>query len=202
MFVHSARYGSPRPALVKLGPLKKMFVHSARGGHGGPPRQFSFRLPQDPVGVYVVIASADVNSVATGFCVQSALPHHGTGMTLGVPFEYAFLGNPMQCPSVAAPQFFSRSGAQLPSPNGSLAGDAMASTMAELLSETVTDPTDTGWFDRYGLENAAKCEGHFGPTYAPSNGAQANIRWGQRDYLIQQNWVNDRKAHCAMNSSL
>ena len=160
-------------------------------------------LPQDPTGVYVVIASADVSSPTTGFCVPSALPHHGTGTTQGIPFEYAFLGNPMQCPSVAAPQFFDKSGAQLPTPNGTLAGDAMVSTMAELLSETVTDPTGTGWYDRYGLENGAKCEGQFGPTYSTSNGARANIRWTQRDYLIQQNWVNsDRKAHCAMNSSL
>lgn len=158
-------------------------------------------LPQDPSGIYVVIASADVGSVATGFCVASALGHHGTVMALGSQFQYAFLGNPNRCPRIAAPQFFSRK-AELPTPNGNLAGDAMASTLAQLLSEIVTDPTGGGWFDRNGLENAAKCVNQFGQTYLTGNGARANLRLGGRDYLIQENWVNDRKGHCAMNSSL
>ena len=38
-------------------------------------------------------------------------------------------------------------------------------------------------------------------TYLTSNGA-ANLKLDQRDYLIQQNWVNDPKGHFAMNSSL
>jgi Phosphate-induced protein 1 conserved region len=158
-------------------------------------------LPQDPSGIYVVLASADVGSTATSFCVPSALAHHGTGYALGSQFQYAFLGNPKRCPSIAAPQFFSR-GAQLPTPNGDLAADGMASTMVQLLSEIVTNPTGGGWFDRYGLENAAKCVGQFGTTYATSNGARANLKLGGHDYLIQQNWVNDRKPHCAMNMSL
>ena len=32
-----------------------------------------------------------------------------------------------------------------------------------------------------------------------SNGARANIRLGLRDFLIQQNWVNDRRPHCGMS---
>jgi len=158
-------------------------------------------LPQDPGGIYVVLASADVGSAATGFCVASTLAHHGTGTALGSQFSYAFLGNPIRCPSIAAPQFFNRK-SQLPSPNGNLAGDAMASTLAQVLSGIVTNPTGGGWFDRYGLENAAKCAGEFGTTYTTANGARANLRLGSSDYLIQQNWVNDRKGHCAMNSSL
>jgi len=158
-------------------------------------------LPQDPSGIYVVLASADVGSVATGFCAPAALGHHGIGYALGSEFRYAFVGNPTRCPSIAAPQFFSR-GAQLPTPNGDLAADAMASTMIQLLSEIVTNPTGGGWFDRYGLENAAKCAGQFGTTYATANGARANLKLGARDYLIQQNWVNDRKPHCAINQSL
>lgn len=158
-------------------------------------------LPQDPSGIYVVLASADVSSNATGFCVASALPHHGTGEAFGLQFQYAFIGNPNRCPAVAAPQFFSN-GAQLPTPNQNLAADAMASTLAQLLSRIITNPTGTGWFDRYGLENAAKCVGQFGSTYTTPNGARANLKLGANDYLIQQNWVLGRKEHCAMNSSL
>jgi hypothetical protein len=158
-------------------------------------------LPQDPSGIYVVLASADVSSNSTGFCAPSVLPLHGTGEALGSQFRYAFLGNPNRCPSVAAPQFFSGN-TQLPTPNQNLAADAMASNLAQVLSRVITNPTGGAWFDKYGLENASKCVGQFGSTYLTANGARANLKLGGRDYLIQQNWVNDRKAHCAMNSSL
>jgi len=49
----------------------------------------------------------------------------------------------------------------------------------------ITNPTGGAWFDRYGLENAAKCVGQFGTTYATANGARANLRLGSLDYLIQ-----------------
>jgi hypothetical protein len=158
-------------------------------------------LPPDPAGIYLVIASADVSSNATGFCVPGEFPHHGTGFANGNQFKYAFAGNATRCPSVAAPQFLDSNGTQLPTPNGNLAGDAMVSTVAHLINVVVTNPFENGWFDRYGLQTADKCFGEFGPTYLV-NGGRANIRLGQRDYLIQQNWVNDRKGHCALNSSL
>lgn len=158
-------------------------------------------IPQDPSGIWVVIASADVSSNATGFCVPSALPYHGRGMAFGSDTRVAFVGNPNRCPTVAAPQFFSN-GVQLPTPNDNLAADAIASMLAQLLSRVVTNPLGSGWFDRYGLENASKCVGQFGPTYSTANGARANLRLGSRDYLIQQNWVLSRKEHCAINSSL
>lgn len=158
-------------------------------------------LPQTPSGIYVVLASADVSSNSTGFCQPAALPAHGTGEVLGTQFRYAFVGNPNRCPSVAAPQFFSGV-TPLPTPNDNLAADAMASTLAQLLSRVITNPTGGGWFDRYGLENASKCVGQFGTTYSTANGARANLKLGSRDYLIQQNWVMSKKEHCAMNSSL
>jgi hypothetical protein len=161
----------------------------------------SGELPEDPSSIYVVIASADVGSVATGLCVPSMPPHHGIGDDgFGIPFRYAFVGNPMRCPSTAAAQFFA-GGTQLPTPNDHLSADAMASTLAHVLSTTITDPSGTGWFDRYGLESADKCDGQFGQTYLTANGARANLKLGPRDFLIQENWVNSKKGHCAMNSS-
>src|SRR5687768_12735075 len=159
-------------------------------------------LPQDPIGIYVVVASADVSSNATGFCVTGAQPHHGLAASLGVSSnKYAVLGNPRRCPSVAAPQFVSGT-TLLPTPNGSFAADAMATTLAHLMNVVITNPHGSAWYDRYGLENSDKCLGQFGPTYTTDNGARANLRLGQRHYLIQQNWVNDRRGHCAMNSNL
>ena len=158
-------------------------------------------LPPDPAGIYLVLASADVSSTATGFCVPGALPHHGTGFANGSLFKYGFVGNAARCPSVAASQFLDSNGTQLPTPNGNLAGDAMITTIAHLVNVVITNSLGDAWFDRYGLQTADKCVGEFGPTYLV-NGGRANIRLGQRDFLLQQNWINDRKGHCALNSSL
>jgi hypothetical protein len=80
----------------------------------------------------------------------------------------------------------------------------MAAWLAHALNAVVTNPTGSGWFDRYGLENSEKCEGTYGTTYevpaAYGNGiAEANIRLGRRDFLLQQNWVNGKKGHCSMS---
>jgi hypothetical protein len=161
----------------------------------------NFHLPPDPAGIYVVLASADVSSPTNGFCVAAAQPHHGVGFANGNQFRYALVGNPTRCPSVAAPQFFVN-GTLLPTPNGSLAANAMANTLAHVLSTTITNPNGNAWFDRYGLQNADKCDGQFGPTYLTASGARANLKLGQRDYLIQENWVNAGKGRCALNQSL
>ena len=161
----------------------------------------SNHLFADPAGIYLVIASADVGSSATGFCVPGALPHHATGFANGSQFKYGFVGNAARCPGIAAPQFLADDGTQLPTPNGNLAGDAMVSTIAHLINVVITNSLGDAWFDRYGLQTADKCVGEFGPTY-PANGGRANIKLGQRDYLLQQNWINDKKGHCALNSSL
>jgi hypothetical protein len=159
----------------------------------------SFQLPQDANGIYVILGSADIASTATGFCSTSAPPFHGRGIVNGALVNYIFLGNPNRCPAVAGPQFTTLG----PTPNDNYAGDVLASNLAHALNGSVTNPAGNGWFDRYGLENTDKCQdgaGHaiFGQTYLTANGARANVRIGGRDYLIQQNWVNDRKARCAM----
>jgi hypothetical protein len=152
-------------------------------------------LPLDGNGIYIVLASADISSPSTGFCSLGAPPHHGTLLFNGATVKYAFLGDPARCPSTAAP-YLPFPG---PTPNGSFSGDGMANALAAVLSATVTNPTGSGWFDRYGLENSTKCQGVFGPTYPAANGAPANIHIGNRDYLIQQNWVNStRKGYCAL----
>jgi hypothetical protein len=158
------------------------------------------RLPQDPNGIYVILSSADIASNETGFCKPGVPPHHATGIVNGALVNYIFLGHPKRCPTSAGPQF-SPSG---PTPNNTYAGDVLVSNLARALNAQVTNPRGNGWYDRYGLENADKCQDalgnpSFGPTYLTANGARANVRLGDRDYLIQQNWVNDRRARCAMS---
>ena len=162
------------------------------------------RLPLDGAGIYIVIASADVTDIYplpdgswTTFCTPNTFPHHGMLILNGAQMKYGFLGNAARCPSVLVPQS--------PSPNGDIYADAMASTLAHLLDVIVTSPWGNGgalggWYDRYGLENAQKCQGTYGQTYTAPNGARANIHLGARDYLIQQNWVNIRRGYCGLSS--
>jgi len=152
----------------------------------------SFALPQDPQGIYVVVASADIASPETGFCVPGAKPFHSSATVNGGILPYVFLGNPNRCRTVAGSQF----GAV--TPNGNFAADAMVANFAHAVNGLLTNPNGNGWYDRYGLEDADKCTLTFGETYTTANGARANLRLGQRDFLLEQNWVNGRKGYCAM----
>lgn len=160
-------------------------------GGGGP-------LPQDPQGIFVVLASADITVVdgATQFCL-TCCNLHGRALINGAPVSYVFVGNPSRCPGSCGA---SPNGTE--TPNGNYAGDQMASWLAHALNGLLTDPYDDAWFDRYGLENSEKCEGTYGTTYTVTNPngqtAQANIKLGVRPFLLQQNWVNGKKGHCAM----
>lgn len=160
-------------------------------------------LPLDPIGIYIVITSSDVTEIrpdGSTFCARlHSPPLHGYAEFMGTAIKYAFIGNAARCPTSAAPQFIAPDGSTLPSPNGQMAADAMASSLAHALDAIVTNPIFTGWYDRYGLENAGKCLGAFGETYTTANGARANMRLGQRDFLIQQNWVNGRRGYCGLS---
>jgi len=157
----------------------------------------NFTLPQDPQGIYVVVASADIASNSTGFCVPGAPPFHSHGIINGGLLQYVFIGNPNRCATVAGWQFLPPSGGS--TPNGNFAADAMVGNLAHALNGLLTNPLGNAWYDRYGLENADKCTGTFGQTYTIANGARANIRLGYRDFLLEQNWVNSRKGFCALS---
>jgi hypothetical protein len=144
--------------------------------------------PTDTDGVYFVLTSADVTATS-GFCTQYCGWHtHGT--IGGRDIKYSFVGNPARCPSSCQ--------AQTSGPNGSTGADGMASIIAHELEEATTDPDLNAWYDRRGYENADKCAWTFGSTY-PSGGADANMNFGGRDWLIQQNWVNASGGYCAVS---
>jgi hypothetical protein len=141
----------------------------------------SGELPLDPSGLYIVITSEDISANAVGFCSPGApMSHHGFSEVLGSRFRYGFVGHAGRCPSLAASQFVAPNGSLLPSPNGDAAADAMASNLAHVLNTMVTNPFGGAWYDRYGFENATKCQGTFGQTYTTANGARANLHLGYR----------------------
>jgi hypothetical protein len=143
----------------------------------------------DPNGVYFVLTSEDVNETS-GFCTQYCAWHaHGT--INGKDIKYGFVGNPARCPSACS--------AQGTTPNGDLAADAMANLIAHELAEAATDPDLNAWYDRRGYENADKCAWKFGTTSTASNGSKYNVTFGQKNWLLQQNWANASGGYCGLN---
>jgi hypothetical protein len=145
----------------------------------------SKRLPYDPNGVYFVLSSSDV-SESSGFC-SDYCGWRTSGTLNGKTVRYSFVGNPQGCLDVCAPQ--------TKGPNGNAGVDAMVSVVAHQLNEAVTDPDpQSSWFDIFGASNADKCAWTFGHNqYHAKNGALANIKLGDRDFLIQRNLQHTAK---------
>jgi hypothetical protein len=149
--------------------------------------------PADANGVYFVLTSADVGE-SSGFLTQYCHWHNHSSIN-GVDVKYAFVGDPNGSPSCTPAST---------SPNDNIGADAMANQIAGVLDDAVTDPDLNAWYTFHekrvpdGQENADRCAWTFGTTYTTTNGAQANMRLGVRDYLIQQNWVNDSGGYCAL----
>ena len=145
----------------------------------------------NPNGIYVVLLTSDVD-VTSGFGTTYC-GFHGTTNANGVMVPFILVGNPARAPTKCMPQTLS--------PNGVASADAMASVLANELSNTVTDPAFTAWYDRSAHEQADKCAWTYGTTYTTTNGARANVRLGTRDYLLQQLWVPGKRGVCALSAA-
>jgi hypothetical protein len=148
------------------------------------------KLPADHYGVYFVLTSTDVNETS-GFCTTYC-GWHNHGSVENIPIKYAFVGNADRCPTACSGQSNS-------SPNDNVGADAMANVIAHELEETVTDPYINAWYDGNGQENADKCAWTFGTTQTASNGSLYNMTINNKQYLIQQNWVNANNGYCALS---
>ncbi len=147
-------------------------------------------LPVDPSGVYFVLTApfvAETSGFLTRYCGWHTYNYYGAGNTA---IKYAFVGNPAAAMGACA--------AQSTGPNGDAKADAMASVIAHELEEAASDPQLNAWYDSNGGENADKCAWTFGTVFS-ANGAWANMQIGQRNYLIQRNWVNAGGGYCALS---
>ena len=145
-------------------------------------------FPRSSNAVYFVLGASDVTQ--DGFCTSHCGWHTHASLS-SVDVKYSFVGNAVtKCPSSC--------GANAPSPNNSAGPDGMASVLAHELSETISDPDLNAWYDADGEENADKCAWTFGSTYKTSNGADANVRLGGRDFKLQQNWANEQAGYCSL----
>lgn len=144
-------------------------------------------LPADPNAVYFVLTSSDVDE-GSGFCSQYC-GWHSYANRNGSAVKFSFVGDSARC---------NGSCGSAASPNGNASADAMASIIYHELSEAVTDPLINAWFDGSGAENGDKCAWKFGTTYRTGNGGLANVRLGNRDYLLQSNWLNAGGGSCVL----
>jgi hypothetical protein len=146
-------------------------------------------LPVDPNGVYFVLTAPYV-AETSGFLSQYC-GWHTDNFFGSTTIKYAFVGNPAASLGSCS--------IQSTGPNGDVLADAMVSVIAHELEEAATDPELSAWWDASGNEDADKCAWTFGSTYTTSNGAQANMMIGSRNYLIQQNWVNAGGGYCGLS---
>ena len=153
-------------------------------------------LPLDLNGIYLVLSAIDTD--ISGF-LDGRCQFHGDFWLVGADVRYVFVPNSAHYPYACATQFVGTSNQFLPTPNDNLGADAMASWVIHGISGAITNPNGFGWFDGSGKENTDKCQGTFGQTFLTANGAKANLRFGDRYYLLQQNWLNDRKGRCALS---
>lgn len=164
-------------------------------------------VPYDPTAVYFIMTSSDVEEdlgSGDGFCTNYCA-YHNAGQTNDLshrPFQYAFVGDPMQCPDLCTmrPEYFA-AGVMSP-PNGDWASDSMASNMAHELFESMVDPVPyTGWFNPFNKSEIGDvCGWRFDPVYQTDAGSYANVHWGDRDFLIQQLWtLDDAGGHCDLH---
>jgi hypothetical protein len=74
------------------------------------------------------------------------------------------------------------------SPNGNLAGDTEASIASHELTEAITDPLGTAWYDANGNEIGDLCAYKFG--FSGWDGGAANQMWNGHFYLLQMEYDN------------
>jgi len=138
-------------------------------------------LPKSGSALYVVLTSREVS--VEDFCTVMCGYHYWIPFTSVETLKYAFVGNAVeQCPTACM--------AQSVSPNGNVGVDGMANHIAHELTEMISDPEGTAWFDSTGNENADKCAWTFGNTLTLKSGAAYNADFGaHHKWLLQRNIV-------------
>lgn len=161
-------------------------------------------VPTDTGAIYLVLTSSDIQQGGVGGFCGYYCGWHDHKVRGDIDIKFGFIGDPGQCLDgcTAKPRY--EEYGLTHSPNFNWSADGMVSVIAHELTETITDPNwdiSPGWMDDYQYENADKCAWHYGEVYPTTNGSVANIKLGNEDYLIQQNWAlfGDGGQGCAIH---
>jgi hypothetical protein len=165
--------------------FETQLLHNAvAGGH----------LPSDVNGIYILTISPDVKLPDNVWCAY----HAYTPVIIdGAEVTYAIAPDPP-----AAGGLLGGCSGNIAiyhdavSPNFDMGMDSVADSLIHELGETVTDPDINAWFTFTGQEMADVCNFNYGPTYRAPNGAHANAKFGNRDYLVQQLWSMEDPVGC------
>ena len=150
-------------------------LHNAvAGGH----------LPSDANGIYILTISPDVQLPDNVWCAYHA---YSPEIIAGAEVRYAVAADPATpilggCSANIAVYH------DTVSPNFDMGMDSVVDSMLHELGETVTDPDINAWFTFTGAEMGDLCNFVYGPTYLAPNGAHANHKFGNRNYLAQELW--------------
>lgn len=156
----------------------------------------SNQLPTDDNAVYFVLTSKDVTTYMEYYelCIDYC-GWHNNAMYGAHDIKYSAIGDLTRCSDACTMQSSYYSYGFVNSPNDDWSADSMSTVILHELSETVTDPNvETGWVDRWGSETADHCAWVFGDLYLSKNNSVANVKIGNRDFLIQKNWVLEKQA--------
>jgi hypothetical protein len=135
----------------------------------------------DTNGIYLVLTSADI--AQSGFKTQFC-GYHGSLNSNSTNLLYMSVGDSGNSGSCVT-QVINPANK---SANSNPTADGMVSVIAHEIVETTSNPFGTSWWDSTltGYENGDACAWIFGTTYS-ANGAFANTKMGNLDYLLQEN---------------
>jgi len=143
-------------------------------------------LPTDVNGIYILTISPDVQLPDNVWCAYHA---YSPEIIAGAEVTYAVAADPPATTGILG----GCSGNVAiyhdeVSPNFDMGMDSVVDSLIHELGETVTDPYIDAWFTFSGEEMADVCNFNYGPTFPAPNRAHANVKFGNRDYLVQQLW--------------
>jgi hypothetical protein len=165
--------------------FETQLLHNAvAGGH----------LPSDVNGIYILTISPDVKLPDNVWCAYHA---YTPEIIDGAEVTYAVAPDPPAAGGILG----GCSGTiaiwhDTVSPNFDMGMDSVADSLIHELAETVSDPLINAWFTFTGQEMADVCNFNYGPLFRAPNGARANSKFGNRDYLVQQLWSMEDPVGC------
>lgn len=149
----------------------------------------SNNLQPDPNGVYVLVASENVQgSGPDGYCGSWCGYHNDIQVGNGT-LKYAYIENANECLTNCSVQDAYLDAGFDHSPNNNWGLDAMVSVLIHELNEVITDPEGSAWLASDGSETMDNCAWNYQSLYITNNQSVANVRIGDKDYLVQTSWT-------------
>jgi FG-GAP-like repeat/Phosphate-induced protein 1 conserved region len=155
-------------------------------------------LPVDPNGIYIVFTSQEItesNGTGGSLCGSPSsggyLGYHDHYPYGSIDLKYVLVGSPLAPGCAPGPW------QGVTTPNG-LEADTMASTAAHEIFETVQDPDINAWTNPNVQESGDICAGTVSRegVYSVGGGAVADAHIGDRDWLLQGQWVQTPFGGC------